>query len=431
MTLELIDKNEENQELFLKKDTCDKYDYLIAVTCGALGGMIDIFLVGAPGDSKLGKWTDEQADNMVKMFAKKSGWKPRQGNEGKVTSAIGHLEKKYRVNYDQTSGISDINKKNHHMRSLAHSPDIVGLFFSILNQFTGTSSLVTKDGLITINSKTKELQGGDFISNIFCGTVNWIGHLFSDFSGSTGSRGNGNRGMGIVIPFYEFFSICNIGSFQVGKDKQDLADVATRAFQEGYDARFGMAMAIPVIITDLLIRLCWSIRRHCQYKYSIRECIPTSKHDSLRVMLIVGNGVLCVMDAIDAGVKSGGNALAFFMRMNIIAWFRFVTMVIKEVCIQLGLNIKKFGYSGAVAAMERVNKALEEYLMLLEAIDIKAFKEESEKYEMFILEIGQIKNEKVMNAFLVKKYNELGLEKPWKGDFDSFMGNSKNHLEFK
>ena len=27
-------------------DKCDKYDYLIAVGCGAIAGMIDIFLVG-------------------------------------------------------------------------------------------------------------------------------------------------------------------------------------------------------------------------------------------------------------------------------------------------------------------------------------------------------------------------------------------------
>ena len=45
-------------------------DYLIAVACGAVGGMVDIFLVGAPGDSVLGKWTDAQVDNAVKGFAK-------------------------------------------------------------------------------------------------------------------------------------------------------------------------------------------------------------------------------------------------------------------------------------------------------------------------------------------------------------------------
>ena len=66
----LIVNSDENRALIQTGDKCDKYDYLIAVACGAIGGMIDIFLVGAPGDSKLNAWTDAQVDNAVKGFAK-------------------------------------------------------------------------------------------------------------------------------------------------------------------------------------------------------------------------------------------------------------------------------------------------------------------------------------------------------------------------
>lgn len=34
-------------------DKCDKYDYLTAVGCGTLAGIIDIFAVGSPNDSAL------------------------------------------------------------------------------------------------------------------------------------------------------------------------------------------------------------------------------------------------------------------------------------------------------------------------------------------------------------------------------------------
>ena len=34
--------------------------------------MIDIFFVGAPGDSTLGRWTDTQVDNVVKSICTKS-----------------------------------------------------------------------------------------------------------------------------------------------------------------------------------------------------------------------------------------------------------------------------------------------------------------------------------------------------------------------
>ena len=71
----MLVNSKENRELFYNDD-CDKYDYLTAVACGAIGGVVDIFLVGAPGDSVLGKWTDAQTDNAVISFAKKMGWKP-------------------------------------------------------------------------------------------------------------------------------------------------------------------------------------------------------------------------------------------------------------------------------------------------------------------------------------------------------------------
>lgn len=133
-------RNDQNLKPVFYNDKCDKYDYLIAVGCGAIAGLIDIFLVGAPTDSKLQGWTDAQVDKTVMAFAKTCGWSPREGKENSVASAIGFLEKKFPVNYDQrhsgdVGGLFTMSTKNHHMKSLAHSPDIIGLFFSILNQF--------------------------------------------------------------------------------------------------------------------------------------------------------------------------------------------------------------------------------------------------------------------------------------------------------
>ena len=256
MSAEIIDYNSlikhstENQKLFAHDDKCDKYDYLIAAACGAVGGLMDIFLVGAPGDSVLGKWSDSQVDNAVKGFAKLTGWNPRPGKENSIASAIGHLEKKFPVNYDQrhtadVGGSFSMSAKDHHFKSLAHSPDIIGLFFSIVNQFTSTASFVSNGQLITIDTETFELQGGNFVAKLFCAVANWIGHIMSDAAGSSGSRGGMGRGSGVVMPFYELFGFCNFGKFNIGQDKQTLAELADRAFKEGFDLRFGIAQAIP------------------------------------------------------------------------------------------------------------------------------------------------------------------------------------------
>ena len=323
----------EHRNLLQKQDKCDKYDYLAAVACGAIGGMVDIFFVGMPGESKLGDWTDQQVDNVVKSFAKKMGWKPNTQNADNAKSAIGFLERKFKVNYDQrkpgdVGNAFNIAPGTHHMMSLAHSPDIVGLFFSILNQFTSTSSFIVDGKLITVKSETFELQGGNFIMKIMCGIANWFGHLMSDVAGSSGAHG---RGTGIVMPFYELFGFCKFGNFSTANGKKDLSQIAMDAFTNGYDFRFGLAQAIPLVITELSIRLIWGIRRRFQYKLPLKECIPTMQHADLRVMLMVGNGTLCVMDGIDAGLRAKGNYLEFFMRLNLVAWFRFTMLVIKEV----------------------------------------------------------------------------------------------------
>lgn len=80
-------------ELLRTADKCDKYDYLMAVGCGVIGGVIDIFLVGSPGNSVLEKWSDEQVDKTVKGFAKTVGWTPKDEQKNSVSSAIGFLEK--------------------------------------------------------------------------------------------------------------------------------------------------------------------------------------------------------------------------------------------------------------------------------------------------------------------------------------------------
>lgn len=431
----IIKESTENRELLQTKDKCDKYDYLAAVACGAVGGLVDIFLVGAPGESVLGGWTDAQIDKTVLAFARKVGWKPGEGKENNISSAIGYLERNYKVNYDQrsVSDIGGLNKdklsgmttKNHHMKSIAHSPDPVGLFFSILNQFTNTSAFISQGELIYIATDGSGLQGGNFIAKIFCGIANWFGHLMSDVAGSSGAKG---RGTGIVMPFYELFGFCTFGKFDVGKDRQDLATIATRAFQNGMDFRFGLAQAIPVVITELAIRLIWAIRRRFQYHMPLRECIPSSQYADFRIMLLLGNGTLCVIDGIDAGIRSGGNMLLLFMRLNLVAWLRLVMLVLKEVCIRVGLGID---LQREIEAYKRINEALQEYLYELKRIDAESFKKETEQYNIVIKIFESAENAEELNKKLFHTYESLKIEKAWQGDFDEHMSDKNGTLEFE
>jgi hypothetical protein len=435
----ILFQSKESVEAFRIGD-CDVHGIIAATACGALGGIVDIFLVGAPSDGKpLTKWSDQQIDNAVMSFAKITGWNPREGKERNIASAIGHLEKTFPVHYDQRHsgdiyGAFKMSAKNHHFKSLSHSPDPIGLFFSLLDQFLDTSTFVDQGKIKPIsisNCRTGdgaiELRGNTFEAKLFCGCVNWLGHVMSDIAGSSGTRGKDyRRGAGIAAPFYELLQFCNFGKFSVEKDKQDLATIATRVYQEGYDARFALALAVPVVLVDLLTKLIWAIRQYFQFGKPIAECLPTKTNDSLRTMLLISNGTLCIMDGADALIRSGAgaNSVELLSRMNYIAWLRLAMLVVRELTIRLGLQRD-------IEAMTEINRAYRSYLEDLERIDTKRFTEESEAYERFAKQLNSASSPEEFNGILLSTYEELGISKPWDGSLDKHMSDPNATLHFE
>lgn len=326
-------------EFTLKTASCDKFDYMIAGTCGLIGGLIDVFLVGAPGEGYLTKFTDDVADGAVQKFAKFMGWNGARDDKDPTASAIGYLERNFKVNYDQATSygrngtdgaVTNMSMSNHHLKSLGHSPDLVGLFFSILDQFNSTAHFVSDGKLVSIDTASFELRGSNLAAKIFCGFCNWLGHLFSDMAGSSGTRGNatGGRGAGIPIPFYSLLQFVDVGEFD--QHKHTFATVAVKVFENGYDLRHGMAMAIPVLVTELLTRIMWVVKQRFYHEKFWSECIPSANQPELRRMLMIAHGSLCLVDGADAAIRSGGELVQFMLRVNIIAWARFGTLALKE-----------------------------------------------------------------------------------------------------
>lgn len=424
MNEEVITNKNKDIHLFYH-DQCDKYDYLLSVACGAVAGIIDIFLVGTPEESILGQWTDKQVDDVVVRFARKVGWKPREGKENSIASAIHYLEEFSRghINYDQRHS-SDVNNlfkmspKNHHLKSLAHSPDIIGLFFSLLNQFTGTSTFADNGKLITLKADTVELYGGNQISKIYCGFCNWVIHLMSDVAGSSGTRGNGGRGSGLAIPFYELLQFCDIGKLQVDQYRNSVATVATKVFEQGYDTRMGLAMTMPMLFCNLSIKLVWALKRFFYHRKPICECIPTSQHDDLRIMLIVGDGTMCAIDAIDAGVRSGGNAVTFLLRINFVGWCKFASLVFKEIIIRTGtalpLEVQQEYY-------QKMKEALANYYGELEKTDVQRYRIIVSDFSCFVDEVRTMDDEVKINTYLYEIHEKFEIPLPYQSDFEAVM----------
>lgn len=345
---EINTKLSENENI-LKKLTpeCDKTDYILAAATGAACGLMDIFLVGKSGESAIGDITDKWFANRTMDFAKICGW---DGNSNdSVSSAIQYLEKKFKIPYDQTgvgdaaSQVFDLNPRNHHFKSLGHNPSLLGLFFSILDQFTNTSHFISEGELISLQEADDKfvLQGGNISAKLFCGFVNWMGHLISDMSGSSSSKG---RGMGIPSPLWTWTNDIiainkklHITNLEFDKT---INKIALEIYKQGYDLRFEVAKAIPVFVNELVVRMVYSIRRLVRFYLNNQNrdrsfelvwelCEPFS-NASVKRMLTVAHGTFCLLDVGDAlaqGFIHGNGSFKidqFVMRLNIVGLGRFI-----------------------------------------------------------------------------------------------------------
>jgi hypothetical protein len=142
-TQELIDISRRYNDALNKGVGCDALDYALAAICGVLSGVVDALAIGSPdAGNAASKAADDLFDSTVKAFAKRCGWNPRIEHVDDVASAIGYLERKFPIGYDQTSSqaignmVHHLTPKNHHAKSLAHYPDVFGLIASICDQFT-------------------------------------------------------------------------------------------------------------------------------------------------------------------------------------------------------------------------------------------------------------------------------------------------------
>lgn len=354
--IELVILNETVDSIKNLKPNCDKLDYALAASSGALCGVIDIFLVGKPGESPFGDITDKWFAARTMDFAKLCH--PDKKNFNSFESALRFLEKKFKIPYDQT-GLGDagkaifgLNAKNHHFKSLAHNPSLLGLFFSILDQFANTSHFVTNGQLISLQQADEKwkLQGRNILSKLFCGFVNWFGHLVSDASGSQSSAKAGNRGMGIPSPLWIWMNdiIAIKAKLKLSTTEIDKAinELALNIFERSYDIRFQTAQAIPVFLNELLVRLIYSARRlfryfketpkaECSFKLIWKKCEPFS-NPTIKRMLTVAHGTFCLIDVGDAVgrafISGGGtfNAVEFVLRLNVIGVGRFAISLYGE-----------------------------------------------------------------------------------------------------
>ena len=281
--------------------------------------------------------------------------------------------------------VFDLNPSNHHFKSLGHQPTLIGLIFSIIDQFTNQSHFVTDGQLVTLEDANGsfQLKGNSFLEKIFCGFVNWLGHLVSDVAGSSGSS---SRGMGIPSPIWSWVNSLIVLKRELGISASDfdrrICDIAVEVYKQGVDLRFTISQSIPVVINELIVRLFYSLRRfialykskgnrHYSWNEIWRKCKPF-KDPTLTRMLTVAHGTFCALDISDATIRSfikgGGNfnPVEFFVRLNIVGVGRFSVALYGE--FKMAMNIRTAKHRANFAKKERC--IIEDYINGLNELSI-------------------------------------------------------------
>lgn len=355
--------NETFETLQNLKPECDKLDYIISVSSGILCGIFDIFLVGAPKESVLksatDKWVKKKVVDLANLFQKKG----KKFEYNQLPAAISSLEGNFKVNYDQrstkaTNGkVEKLNSFNHHQKSLGHNFSILGLFFSILDQYTGKSHFISNGKLISIESTKNNFIGETPIQIIFEAFKNWFGHLISDVSGSSSSARNKSRGMGIPSPFTTWVNdlivIKDTLNIPDSKFFESLNEIAIKIYKQGADMRFLAVQAIPVILNELIIRFCYSVRRLFKYfattkkeernlKLMWEKCEPFS-NPTVKRMLTVAHGSFCVIDLGDAIIRGlmSKNIVDCILRINVPGIGRIMISIKGEVSRAINYSAEK------------------------------------------------------------------------------------------
>lgn len=128
-------------------------------------------------------------------------------------------------------------------------------------------------------------------------------------------------------------------------------------YKRGYDVRFQITQVIPVVITEVITRLMYSVRRLISYYENVEKenrsfkilweyCEPF-KNATVKHMLTIAHGTFCMMDIRDATIraiiegKGTFNVVEFALRLNIIGVGRFSVSLIGEVSRKITYEKKK------------------------------------------------------------------------------------------
>ena len=384
--------DELNSKIDTLTNNADTLDYIVAVCSGVVAGAIDVLFVEDFSLQNANAIGNQKIDDKIIKAAKKHGYK---GDD--LKGAVRHLEDSFPIAADKAT--NDFGGAlQHHLRDFSHHPTPVGLFFSMLTQFTemvyGTDTAgVFK--VVPLNKEGLTLVGKNLPEKITFGVINWWLHLLSDMAGTSGSIAKGSYGTGLPGPLVSLLKeMSALPIFKKTNEKgyKELSVWISKLFNgtllgekdaNGNIIKFDLRTEVgftellkdqakPVIFNECIVRGFYFIRRFSMElknpeiksikdlnKINWRNTLPFKNRTIIR-MLTISTGTMTAIDlafaAGESAVKSGGVGPAFVsnmvMKVNFVGLGRFALAVGSDV--KMGVDRSKLRDQRIVVMNERL-----------------------------------------------------------------------------
>ncbi len=260
----------------------DKIDITIAALAGIVASAVDILFVGIPQRNKNGLESGTLSNYIRSYFDKLL---PPDEMERLANSKESKVPFDAQDNRNTTIRVEGLSAYYHRLLQLGHDP-LLGFIVGVMDIMTGKMTTIDKNGMIV--SQTMDNYADRVEPNVFNALAKELTHLKSDITTS----------MGLPAPLMSLFNLLQFGS--IGEEEQTIAEIVQGMYYEGYDFIQFCSSSIPVMIVEVIVRLCYAIKR-LKEGHSIKESIPFSKnrekHSKLATMLFIAHSSAAAINA--------------------------------------------------------------------------------------------------------------------------------------
>ena len=231
-----------------------------------MSAAVDILLVGIPQKGPDGLSAGTLANYVRAYFEKKF---PEDEMKKLANSKESKVSFDAQDNRNTKEYVQGLSAYYHRLLSLGHDP-VLGFIVGVFDIMTGRMTTIDKAGKVV--SQVMENYSDRTESNLFAALAKQIIHFKSDITTS----------MGLPAPLMGLFNLLQFGS--IGEEEQTIAEIVQGMYYEGYDFIHFCSLSLPVMITEVIVRLGYAAKR-IKEGHTVKESVPVSlnrdKHPKL------------------------------------------------------------------------------------------------------------------------------------------------------